>query len=129
MKTKREVTKTYVELFYPGTLFAENERHLVKKRDANGIAKKYPGAFSFQFYDLTSKPVNVDGVERIVAGHRKKVSPKYYPGGTILTAEDVKSMAGDHKILLSNMVGNGWERIVRCRTGNFQPFEKGDVVL
>lgn len=49
--------------------------------------------------------------------------------GEELTEEDVKRLDGDHSILLANMRGNGWERIVRTRQGNFQPVERGDVVL
>ncbi len=42
---------------------------------------------------------------------------------------DVERLDGDHSILLSNMRGNGWERVVLTRRGNFQPLESGDVVL
>ena len=124
-----EETKTYVELFYPGILFAEEEQYTVKVRSPRTIAKKYPKAFAFKFYDLTSKQVMVDGVRRTIAGDKKKVSPTYYPGGVVLTAAGVKRLSGDHETLFSNMRSNGWLRVVKCRTGNFQPFNNGGVVL
>lgn len=49
--------------------------------------------------------------------------------GESLTTEDVERLPGDHSILLSNMRGNDWERVVRTRRGNFQPVEPGDVVI
>jgi hypothetical protein len=51
--------------------------------------------------------------------------------GEVLTADDLEHLPGiaDYSILLSNMRGNGWERVVRTRRGNFQPIEPGDVVL
>lgn len=48
--------------------------------------------------------------------------------GEALTAADVERLPDDHSILLSNMQGNGWDRVVRTRRGNFQPVEDGDVV-
>lgn len=51
--------------------------------------------------------------------------------GEALTAADVEGLddGDDHTILLSNMRGNGWKRVVRTRRGNWQPVEPGDVVL
>jgi len=53
--------------------------------------------------------------------------------GEVLTADDITRMAvddgPDYSILLANMRGNGWDRVVRTNRGNFQPVEPGDVVL
>ena len=51
--------------------------------------------------------------------------------GEVLTAADVEALddGQDYSILLSNMRGNGWERIVRTNRGNFQPVEAHDVVI
>ena len=51
--------------------------------------------------------------------------------GEELTAADIERWddADQYAILLSNMRGNGWERVVRTRRGNFQPVEPGDVVV
>jgi hypothetical protein len=49
--------------------------------------------------------------------------------GTAYTAEEVEALEGDHRILLSNMRGNGWPEIVQTRRGNWQPVDAGDIVL
>jgi hypothetical protein len=51
--------------------------------------------------------------------------------GEALTAEDIEQLddGEDYSILLSNMRGNGWERVVRTRRGNFQPVEPVDHVV
>jgi hypothetical protein len=49
--------------------------------------------------------------------------------GEVLTVADVEQLPGDHHVLLANMRGNDWGRVVRTRCGNFQPVEPGDVVI
>jgi hypothetical protein len=118
----KETTNTYVELLYPGTFFSEKEVVKVSEREPEKIAKKYPKAFAFKFYDLTSVEVVVDGEKRVVSGKRKNESPTYYPDGDLFNAKQLSQLPG-MDILVSNMKGNGWKRVVRTRCGNFQPFE------
>jgi hypothetical protein len=51
--------------------------------------------------------------------------------GEVLSVSDIENMEDTalYSILLSNMRGNGWERVVRTRLGNFQPLEPDDVVV
>jgi hypothetical protein len=124
-----EITETFVEVLFPGFFMPEDSRFKVASRDPKAIADMYPNAYCIQFYDLTSKEVTVDGEKQRASGKRKNLSPKYYPGGLVLTTEDVRNMPGDHGTLVTNMECNNWPRVVLCRTRNFQPFEEGDVVL
>jgi hypothetical protein len=124
-----EITETFVELFFPGAFVSENSQFKVETRDPQAIADMYPNAYCIQFYDLTSKEVVVDGEKQRVSGKRKNLSPKYYPFGRVLNTDDVRKMPGDHHILIANMECNNWPKVVRCRTGNFQPFQEGDEVL
>jgi hypothetical protein len=119
-----ETTCTYVELLYPGIFLPEESTMKVAHRDPITTARCYPAAYSFQFYDLTTVEVIVDGKSRTASGDRKNLSPKYYPNGRVLTQKEVASEDGDHRILISNMEGNGWDRVVKTRAGNYQPFEK-----
>ena len=41
----------------------------------------------------------------------------------VLTIEDVAELAGEDSVLHMNMSVNNWSAVVRCRTGNFQPFD------
>jgi len=51
--------------------------------------------------------------------------------GETLTAADLEQRpdADSYAILLSNMRGNGWDRVVQTRRGNFQPVDANDVVV
>ena len=125
-----EVTKTYVEFLYPGALFVEEEVKEVNDRDVKKILKIMPkGAFCFRIYDQTSKETKVDGETRTVFGKEKNKTGKYYPGGRSYNLAEIKKMGKDYSILASNMECNDWPIVVRSRAGNFQPFEKGDIIL
>lgn len=41
--------------------------------------------------------------------------------------DQVRAMGFD--ILASNMRANGWPTVIRCRTGNWQPFDDDDRLL
>ncbi len=129
--TRRERRVTY---YLPGTFFAEDTTRrigdgpdIVQRAAAGAPA----GAFCFVLSTVLAADPVPDG-----EGGTLRVQPKtvettgrYYLGGDILDRDGVAALDGDHRILLSNMDGNGWPRVVRTRFGNFQPFEAGDVVL
>ena len=63
----------------------------------------------------------------------KMVGPEYdhgskYIEGEAYTLEQVKALPGDYHILIRNMEGNDWPRVVRCRQG-FLPLSDKDVVI
>lgn len=124
-----EQTYTFVEVLFPGSFYPEESVHKVKARNPEAIAKKYPGCFAFTFYDRTQKETTVDGEPQTVYEKQKNKTGRYYPDGQLFTVEGLKSLPGDHETLISNMECNGWKHVVKTRRGNFQPFEKGDVIL
>lgn len=124
-----ENLQTFCEILYPGSFLPETDEVIVKLRDPEKIADKYKRCFQFQFYDQMVKEVKVDGQVSIVRGPKRNESPKYFPGGVIMGVSDIKTLPGDYKILISNMESNGWKKVVRCRTGNFQPFEKNCEII
>jgi hypothetical protein len=121
--------KTYCEILYPGSFFPEEEVIEVKTRQPEAIAKKYPGAFAFQFFDQVKQEVEVDGVKRTVSGDRKNLSPKYFPGGKTFDKQEVEAMGPEFRILRSNMDNDGWGIVVKTRRGNFQPFTKDCALI
>jgi hypothetical protein len=124
-----EITKTYVELQYPGLLFSEDEHKEVTERNAYKCAKQYPKAYSLQFYDQVSTTVVVDGYSQQVYGKRKNESPIYYPDGKTFTLDEVRTLTGDYSTLIANMQGNGYSKVVKTRTNNWQPFnEKCEII-
>lgn len=124
-----EQTNTYVEVLFPGSFYPEESVYKVAARDPEDIAKKYPKCFAFRFYDLTSKTVTVDGEQQKVSGKEKNKTGRYYPDAQLYTTQGLKELPGDYEILISNMECNGWKHVVKTRRGNFQPFEKNDVIL
>lgn len=121
---------TYVEYLYPGAFFSEESATPVTGRDPARIAREASASvFAFRFYDIATTTVTVGGEQVETRSGAINATARYYIDAEKLTAAAVEALPGDHKILLSNMRGNGWDPILRCRTGNFQPLEDGDVVI
>jgi hypothetical protein len=121
---------TYVEYLYPGSFYPEDMREQVTERDPAAIAVAAPsGVFAFRFYDVVSATATLGDLTVSLRSAAVNESGRFYIDAEKLTAADVEALPGDHAILLSNMRGNGWEPVLRCRTGNFQPLEFGDVII
>lgn len=127
--------RTYAQPLYPGSLYPEEganvrienymfvELIMARFKDKEGWFAIEVVEQNWQLWKTEEgeeewRPAN-DGTRK---GYRIYV-------GELLTSADVEALEGDHKILLSNMAGNGWDPIVRTRRGNFQPFEENDVVV
>lgn len=118
--------QTYVVYLYPGFLFAEEKSVRVEFRDPQSVAKLADeNAFGFYFQDVM---VSSSGCREMRSAPYNQ-SGTYYINGDILTANDVKKMPGDNRILLSNMSNPGWGVMVKCRTGNFRPLLDADEVV
>lgn len=129
MKPEKDEMKTYCEILYPGSFYAEEDIIFVSKREPEKISEKYSSAFAFQFFDQVKKTAEVDGVKRTISGDRKNISPKYFPGGSIFTKDQIEAMGTDFRILRANMDNDGWGVMVKTRRGNFQPFDKNCELL
>lgn len=127
------VKQHYVVFLSPGTFLAEPTTKEVDEWDvakavemADGISQRH-GATPYGFYFMTRarKADELDAKE--IAS-----SPMYYLGGEIVTIDTIRSRAlKEEEILLSNMEGNGWNRII-INTNSWkvhQPLNPGDIVL
>jgi hypothetical protein len=123
-------TATYVEYELPGVFVAEQDRRPVSSRDPRKAAETAPRqAFAFTFYDVVVATAYVDDEEVTTTSRSRSRSGRYFIDGEQFDAAGVEALPGDHHILLANMRGNGWEHVVRCRTGNFQPMQPGDEIV
>ena len=124
-------TKYYAEFLFPGLLFSESEHIELKSHNPNEALKKMPeSAFAFELYDIETRQGILENGEHIKNDKTVNQSGRFYPGGVLLTLEEIKSMDDkNHNILISNMEGNGWNTVVKTRAGNYQPIEKHDVIL
>lgn len=115
--------KHYVEFSFPVAFFSEYEIQEVAERNPKLITVP-EGAFAYRFFDRTEGVV--DG--ETILGKSKNYSPITY-FGTEYTLEEVKAQFPECTTLISNMEGNGWNRVVKTRRGNWQPLEEGDTVI
>ena len=117
--------KHYIQWHFAGSFFSNVKlQEVPDRRDTLGDTVPPDGAYGFRF--LSRQEVEIDG--EVMTGAQRNESPMTY-FGEVLTLEQVKQLPGDNRILISNMEGNGWERVVRTILGNFQPLRDGDVVV
>ena len=123
----------FVTFYSPGTFFAEQTTHPIDswdvekaKKMARKIVERYnatPYGFSFSTRERGEKDLDSKVSKR---------SGMYYLGGKVETLAQVKKRATqDDRILISNMEGNGWNRIITNDNSwrVTQPLRNGDVVL
>jgi hypothetical protein len=129
----KTVKKHFVTFLSPGTFVAENTTKPISSWDvdkakelARNISERH-GATPYGFYFSTRSRTAKDLDSKVI-----KESGIYYLGGKVETLAQVKKRATKNdQILISNMEGNRWDRII---TNNnswkwTQPLRKGDVVL
>lgn len=122
------IRKTYIEFVYPGIFFNESSTKQVQSRDTTRVEVP-DGAFGFRFFDILEATVKANGKAVKLTSARVNESPMHYYGGRIYTRAEVVREVPNNRKLLSNMDGNGWDKVIKTRTGNFQPFEKTDVFI
>ncbi|MEE9510396.1 MAG: hypothetical protein V3V81_07880 [Candidatus Bathyarchaeia archaeon] len=117
--------KHYVEFFYCGSFFSETDVKLIKNRRELFTIPK--GCYGYRFFDREE----AEQKGEMLWGKKKNYSGIYY-FGEVMSLKEVKeqrlSIRGS-KMLINNMEGNGWKRIVKTRMGNFQPFSKRDKII
>lgn len=125
--------KHFVTFFSPGTLVAEETTQPIDAWDVhaatalvNGITERY-GATPYGFQFTTRGRSSQDLDSRVI-----KRSPLYWLGGTVETLAEVKARATEKdRILIANMEGNGYDRII-TNTNSWrwtQPLGETDIVL
>lgn len=123
----KHVKNTYVEFFVQRALFAESMTNKVKTRDVSKI-KVPKNAFRFRFFDKHIYSETIGGKE-LKKEEITDESPVYYYGGKVYTIAKLKREFPDNEILIENAKSNGYKKVIRCRTGNWQLFNKTDVLI
>lgn len=119
-----------VEYLIPGSLFPESIVRDIEPRTVEAALAEAPDlAFAFVLFDVEDAPDL--GPDFAVTPKRKNVSGRHYIDAEVFTAEQIEALddGHDYGILLSNMRGNEWPALVRCRTGNWQPLDEGDRIV
>lgn len=123
----------FVTFYSPGTFFDETTTKPIASWDveqakdmARSIMERYNATpFGFSFSTRTRSEVELDS-------HEVATSPMYYLGGEIYTIEQIRERANpDESILLDNMEGNGYDRVIFNNNSwrVVKPIVDGDVVL
>jgi len=107
----------YISYYLPGFFFSEN------------VVKEYHGKVEWPDDEAYAYRIG-ERMEIEKEGETLKGKFKWeerHIRGRKMSKEDVKREVHDCHILLSNMENNGWEHVIKCPAGNFQPLEKDDV--
>lgn len=108
--------KQYVEFMYFEMPRNKTSVTEVESRDAK--IKVPESAFAYRFFERRE---TVQDGETLV-GQAQRYSGIVYVGGQIMTLDDVEREMPSERALISNMQANGYGKVVKCRTGNVQPF-------
>lgn len=125
--------KHFVTFCSPGSFVSEKSTEEIDSWDVNiaveksRTVKERHGATPYGFYFTTRSRGDEDLDSRVTAK-----SNMYYLGGEILTLEEIKKQNNpEDRTLISNMEGNGWDKVVVNKNSYkwTAPLEKDDVVL
>ena len=131
---KIAVEQNFVRFFSPGIVVAETTSKPIDKWDvaqavemAKSIKVRYGAVpYGFSFITRGRGPNDLDSREI------RRSTGVYYLGGKVETLAEIKARNDpDNNILISNMEGNGWDKVL-VNTNSWtwtQPLKEGDVVL
>lgn len=128
-----EKQQHFVTFHSPGTFVNEETTRPVESWDVDAavkmsgeIVERYGSRpFAFSFSTRGRGPDDLDSKQTAS-------SPMYYLGGKVRTIAEVEADADPkEKILLSNMRGNGWERVITTTNSwkHTAVLKDGDIVL
>jgi hypothetical protein len=116
--------KHYVDFLSPGSFFPESEGREVKDRIPCNLKKIPSGIYALSYFDREEVVVKNETLE----GRAKGKSCRVIFGKKVhwKKIEDTPN----NGILRRNIENNGYKGYgIKCVTGNWQPFLKGDIVL
>ena len=121
--------KTYARYFSPGAFFSETEVKevdpIAPEQDALRRAPEH--AFCFVLFEKEDGPPPEVGPEWSVSPKEINVTSRRYIGGTLFHIDEIDPL--NNRILLVNAKNNHWDWMIKCRTGNWQPFDPTTEVV
>lgn len=125
----------------PGSFFAEDAVRELSDRSVDAAVTMAPdGAFAFQLYDSPICDFEFPADLFRIAPIPQNESAKHYLGGHVFDCDELRELGaseGDprkYNTLISNITkwtpsGSVEGKAIRCRTGNWEPFEDDDVLV
>ena len=131
----------WAKYLLPGSFFSEDTAiELAERSVAAAVAAAPENAFAFKLYDTAVVDFEFNaGLFRVFPIPQNE-SETHYIGGEVFDCDDLRKLAeveGDPKkydILIANVTrytSDGFVegQAIRCRTGNWQPYEEGQVLV
>ena len=113
----------YVEFAHPGILVSDTSSKRIERRDES-LVECSDCSFGWRFFDRT---------EHSLSGEKLVGKPQNYSGwtyyGEVWDLKRAAKEAGGDSILVRNMRGNGYDRVVRTQFGQCIPLDAADRVL
>ena len=123
--------KHFVRFYYPGTFVSDTAEKPIESWDIN-IALDMLESVSSQKIPYGFMFITRERADDELDSHESEKSGTYYLGGEVLALEQIKARNDPKdKILISNMEGNNWERVV-VNTNSWKitlPLEPDDTIL
>lgn len=111
----------YATLSYPGIIFPETQTVKVEANTtAKSLFRKHKNCYRISFSSRTEGTVDGEPVTG-----KATTEPTEYLCGRAYTLADMKRKLDPKKdeILISNIEINGYKGGIKCRTGNWQPWD------
>ena len=121
----------FVRFYAPGVITAEVYDYLINRWDVDeavelaktAISRNNSNIYGFCFLTKERKAKELDS-------HIVKESRMYYLCGKLRTLEEIRREGNPgNRILLLNMEGNHWSKVVETRGVWTLPFHDGDTIL
>lgn len=119
---EKPVTKHYVEFLFAGIMFTDTSAQEIKSRSTKFQIPKT--CFGYKFYDIEEV---VSNGHKLKSG-RLNETGVYYINARVLTLAQIRTLM-PNSILQKNMENNGYKKVVKTRSGTYQPLEKGDQIV
>lgn len=132
------MTRHMVEYLHPGAFLPERSTRELERWYGDhtaGLTLCFPealehmpdSAFAFRLYSVEEAPDL--GPDFHVTAVAKYHGGRFYVDAVAFTQEDVEALGVEYEVLLSNMEANGWDWVLKCRTGNWQPRNDDDLLI
>lgn len=120
-------TKNFAEYLLANIMVDDTSVVEIERLDAQVALKAMPKrAYGFRLFQ---RRVTKDEDETVMKSDRLNETGMHYPDGQYWTLAKVKKEMPDEKILIRNMEGNHWPRVIRNRHGQFCPPRDNDIIM
>ena len=116
--------KHYVEFDTPGAFMPETEVRQVKTRIPASLRRIPKYTYAIEFFDREEVSKN----KELLTGRAKNRSKRII-FGKVFTKEELPAQGFDEHSILYRNADNSDGKVIKCITGNWQPWDKDWIIL